>query len=143
MSDVNSYAGGFTRLISRAQRAYAERRLEEYLSAFDGHYTGARLGRDDLEDMPMLATRIEDDFRRFELLGMDYSILRHWYAGETAFAHMRYETRLRSVSDGALRVDKRENLIVGRHIGGDKWLIVAKITLPVTGPPPPNQLVAD
>ena len=47
------------------------------------------------EDKAQLADKIARDIEKFELLQMDFEILRHWYSGEIGYAHLAYFSRLR------------------------------------------------
>lgn len=119
----------FIKQMETTQQAYAQRRLEDYLAAFSDSYYSVQLDTDWGEDKAQLAKKISDDFVRFELLSMDFDVLKHWYVGETGFAHLAYITRLKYADSGRVLVDKRENLIVGNHLGEGRWELAGKIVL--------------
>ena len=111
------------------QQAYEQRRLVDYLAGFAESYFSVQLHADWAEDKAQLATKISEDFERFELLSMDFEVLKHWYVGETGFAHLAYTTRLKFTDGGRVLVDQRENLIVGQHLGAGRWELTGKIIL--------------
>ncbi len=125
------HAAAFLELMARTQKAYAARDLEGYLGAFAADYSSVRLGTDWSEDRDELRAKIADDFRRFDVLSMGFEVHRAWYAGEIGFAHLGYRTRLRFREGGAVLLDERENLVVGRHLGDGRWELIGKIVLRV------------
>jgi hypothetical protein len=60
---------------------------------------------------------------------MDFEVKRVWFTGDTGFAHLGYFTRLRFKDSQRVIVDKRENLITGRHTGSGNWELTGKIVL--------------
>ena len=111
------------------QQAYEQRRLDDYLGGFAESYYSVQLHSDWREDKAQLQQKISDDFVRFELLSMDFDVLKHWYERETGFAHLAYITRLKFSDSGRVLIDKRENLIVGNHLGAGSWELTGKIIL--------------
>ncbi len=134
---------GFIALIETTQRAYEERCLEDYLGAFSADYAGAQLGSDFSEDAAGLRERLTADMEKYQLISMDFEILRCWAAGPCAYSHMRYHTRLRHKTSGRVLVDKRENLVFGHPEQGGRWLLDGKIGLSAENyfeqPPPADQ----
>jgi hypothetical protein len=131
MAEGHPHRKGFHELMRTTQRAYVERRVDDYLAGFAPEYCSVRLDSDWSEDRAGLREKILDDARRFEILEMSFDVLRDWYAGETGFAHLRYASRLRLRESGQEVPDRRENLIVARHLGGGRWTMIAKIVLRV------------
>lgn len=129
MPQNHLYETQFINLINSTQRAYAERRTEQYVDAFGEGYYSVQLHTDWGEDKHGLARRIASDAERFELLGMDFEVLRTWFVEETGYAHMRYFTRLRLRDTGRVLVDKRENLVTAGHRGEGLWELNGKIVL--------------
>ncbi len=119
----------FLELITTAQKAYAERRTDDYVEAFCDEYYSVQLHTDWGENKDELAAKIASDAQRFELLSMDFDILRTWFIEETGYAHMRYVTRLRFRDTGRVLIDKRENLVTAAHRGDGRWELNGKIVL--------------
>jgi hypothetical protein len=115
--------------LAATQQAYAERRLPDYLAGFAEHYYSVQLHTRWAEDKLALAAKIQRDIERFELLQMDFGVLRSWFTGERGYAHLSYETRLRVRETGRTLLDRRENLLLGSHHGAGRWLIDCKIVL--------------
>ena len=126
---THAHAREFLDLMARTQAAYESRDLYTYLSAFSADYTSAILDSEWWEDRTRLEQKMRKDHGRFELLSMDFEIKRHWYAGDIGFAHLGYVTRLRFKDSGRVLLDKRENIIVGRHQGAGEWKLINKIVL--------------
>lgn len=129
MAADHEFAQQFTDHMAATQNAYTERRLDDYIAGFSDDYCGAAVGSDFGEDKATLERKIAVDLERYELLSMEYDVLRHWYAGDTGFAHLRYRTRLRQKATQRVLVDARENLIVGKHLGNGHWTLISKIML--------------
>jgi len=129
MAETHAYQDGFLRIINDTQQAYTERRTEEYVCAFAAGYYSVQLHTDWGEDKAQLAAKIASDAERFELLRMDFEILRTWFVEETGYAHMRYITRLRFRDSGRVLIDKRENLVTAAHRGTGQWELTGKIVL--------------
>lgn len=129
MLPEHQYAEEFLAHLGATQLAYEQRRIGDYLAGFSENYASVQLNTDWSEDKPRLEEKIVADFERFELLSMDFSILRHWFAGDTGFAHLGYHTRLKYRESGRVLVDQRENLIVGEHLGDGRWLVKCKVVL--------------
>jgi hypothetical protein len=115
--------------LAATQAAYAERRLPDYLAGFSDAYFSVQLHTHWSEDKPALEKKMRRDFERFELLQMDFTVLRAWYAGERGFAHLGYETRLKVRESGRTLVDRRENMLTGAHLGDGRWRIDCKVVL--------------
>lgn len=129
MSEAHPFGEQYLAHLAATQQAYAERRLTDYLAGFAEHYYSVQLHTRWAEDKTALAAKIARDIERFELLQMDFSVLRSWYSGERGYAHLGYETRLRVRETGRVLIDKRENLLLGTHWGEGRWLIDCKIVL--------------
>jgi hypothetical protein len=129
MAADHEFAQQFIDHMATTQNAYAERRLSDYLAGFSDDYCGAAVGSNYSEDKATLEHKIAVDLERYKLISMDYDVLRHWYAGDTGFAHLSYRTRLRQKTTQRVLVDARENLIVGKHLGNGHWTLISKIML--------------
>lgn len=112
-----------------AQQAYEQRRLDDYLAGFAESYFSVQLQTGWSEDKAQLRQKISGDFVRFELLSMDFEVLKHWYERENGFAHLAYITRLKFSDSGKVLIDKRKNLIVGHHLGAGRWELTGKIII--------------
>jgi hypothetical protein len=115
--------------LAATQQSYAERRLADYLDGFNDSYFSVQLHTQWAEDKAALEKKILRDFDRFDLLEMDFTVLRAWYAGEQGYAHLGYVTKLRVRETGRTLVDRRENLLVGHHRGAGRWGIDCKVVL--------------
>ncbi len=124
---THQYSEQFIEHMKTTQQAYEQRRLEDYLAGFADSYYSVQLHTDWGEDKAQLKRKIGDDFVRFELLSMDFDVLKHWYERDTGFAHLDYITRLKFTDSGRVLIDKRENLIVGNHLGDGAWELTGKI----------------
>jgi hypothetical protein len=126
------------------QQAYVERRVADYLAGFAEHYYSVHLGTEWGEDKAQLAVKIARDIERFELLSMELTVLRLWFSGEVGYGHLSYHTRLLPKSGAGLQtgdqqaglktsptvlIDRRENILVGEHMGGGRWQVISKIVL--------------
>ncbi len=129
MNALHPFSYQFLSHIAVTQSAYKERRLDEYLAGFAECYYSVHLNTQWAEDRRQLRDKINADFARYELLNMDYEVIRHWFVSETGYAHLSYFTRLRFRDSGRVLVDTRENLIVAEHSGQGKWEITSKIIL--------------
>jgi hypothetical protein len=129
MPEEHQFGEQYLSHLASTQQAYAERRLNDYLDGFAEQYFSVQLYTSWAEDKVSLATKIERDFDRFELLQMDFTVLRSWFSGDLGYAHLSYETRLRVRETGRILLDKRENLLIGTHLGSGRWLIDCKIVL--------------
>ena len=128
----HTHAQGFLDLMATTQAAYERRDLPGYLQSFSGDYSSVILDSDWWEDRTLLEEKMRKDHERFEIVSMDFEIRRHWYSGETGFAHLAYLTRLRLKDSGSILIDQRENIIVGHHQGDGRWMLVNKIVLKVS-----------
>lgn len=129
MKELHPYSYQFLAHIAETQAAYKERRLDDYLKGFADYYYSVHLHTQWAEDRRQLRDKINADFARYELLTMNYEVLRHWFVGEMGYAHLSYFTRLRFRDSGRVLVDTRENLIVGQHEGNGDWILTSKIVL--------------
>ncbi|HES58019.1 MAG TPA: hypothetical protein ENO21_01160 [Firmicutes bacterium] len=129
MAQNHRYEEQFLNLITSTQQAYEARRTADYVGSFSDDYYSVQLHTDWGEDKAGLSRRIASDAERFELLGMDFEVLRTWFVEEMGFAHMRYVTRLRFRDTGRVLVDKRENLVTAGHRGKGCWELNGKIVL--------------
>lgn len=129
MADTHPQQDGFLKIITETQRAYAERRTDDYVDAFCDGYYSVQLNTDWGEDKAKLASKIASDVERFELLSMDYEIVRVWFIEEVGYSHMRYVTRLKFRDTGKVLIDKRENLVTAAHRGDGRWELNGKIVL--------------
>ncbi|MCC7478906.1 hypothetical protein IT575_10665 [bacterium] len=129
MLSVHPYSQHFLEHMARTQQAYTERRLEDYLAGFSERYSSVVLGTEWGEDKAGLRSKMLSDFERFELLSMDFEVLHHWYAGETGFAQLAYLTRLKVRASGKVLLDRRQNILVGEHLGEGRWSLICKIVL--------------
>lgn len=129
MPSAHPYSAEFLAHLATTQNAYESRDLAAYLSGFSEEYCAVLLGHALREDKAALAAKIASDIERFELESMQFEVLADWYSGETGFAHLGYITRLHKREGGRSVLDQRENILVGRHIGGGRWEIISKITL--------------
>jgi hypothetical protein len=129
MAETHSHQDGFLRIITETQQAYTERRTADYVGAFSDGYYSVQLHTDWGEDKAQLAAKIGSDAERFELLNMDFRILRTWFIEETGYAHMSYITRLKFRDTGRVLIDKRENLVTAGHRGDGRWELTGKIVL--------------
>ena len=100
MPETYEYGAGFIELSTTTQRAYTDRRTGDYVAAFGDGYYSVQLDTSWGEDKQQLAAKIVSDAERFELLKMDFEIVRTWFIEETGYAHMRYLTRLRFRDSG-------------------------------------------
>jgi hypothetical protein len=129
MPETHPFGEQYLAHLAVTQRAYTERRLPDYLAGFAEHYYSVQLDTRWAEDKAALAEKIARDIERFELLQMDFEVLRSWYTGERGYAHLAYETRLRVRDSGRVLLDRRQNLLIGTHLGAGHWLIDCKIVL--------------
>jgi len=129
MARRHAYGAEFIEFIKTTQQAYESRRLEDYLASFAPEYCTVQLHTGFHENLDELCAKIAADIEKYELISMDFTILDHWFTGETAYAHMSYLTRLKHKESRRVLIDERENLIVANHLGAGGWAIVAKITL--------------
>jgi hypothetical protein len=127
--DSHPFGQEWEQHLATTQRAYEERRLADYLAGFSDGYHSVQLGTRWEEDKEGLEAKMVKDFARFELLRMDFQMLRIWYAGQSGFAHLGYDTKLRVRDSGRVLVDRRENILTGWHLGAGRWLIDCKIVL--------------
>jgi len=140
--DSHPFGQQFEQHLRETQQAYVERRIDDYLAGFAEHYYSVQLGTQWAEDKARLREKIARDIARFELLSMELRILRLWYSGEVGYGHLRYHTRLRVSGAGlqtrdeaglktspTLLIDRRENILVGQHLGEGRWSIVCKIVV--------------
>lgn len=131
MENRHPEAGAFLKLLAGTQAAYEQRDRDAYLSGFGEDYSSYSIQTGAFEDKAGLAAKIDRDIERFELLSMEFRIERDWYAGETGFALLSYETRLRGKRSPRILLDERRNIIVGHH-DGRAWRIINRIVLEVT-----------
>ena len=117
---------GFKALMERTQRAYAERDLEIYLSAWSDSYKSFQIGREGVEDIEGLKRKLEREFESYSLAGMRFSIERLEVMGSVGIAVLEYETELDKGEERL--VDKRRNIIIGRY-DGYRWRLVSKIVI--------------
>lgn len=129
MTGSHPYADEYIAHLRATQTAYAERREADYLAGFAEHYYSVQLGTTWGEDKAQLATKIAADIERFELLSMDLEVRRSWFSGEVGYGHLAYVTRLCHRESGRVLFDRRENILVGEHLGAGRWLVVCKIVL--------------
>ena len=129
MAETHPQQEGFLKIITETQRAYAERRTEDYVGAFCSGYYSVQLHTEWGEDKGRLADKIASDVERFELIKMDYQILRTWFIEDVGYAHMSYVTRLRFRDSARVLIDKRENLVTAAHRGDGNWELNGKIVL--------------
>lgn len=129
MSERHSFDEEYLAHLAATQQAYVERRLPDYLAGFAAHYYSVQLHTRWAEDKDALAAKIQRDIARFELLSMDFSVLRSWFTGELGYAHLSYETRLKVRETGRVLLDRRQNLLIGSHCGNGRWLIDCKIVV--------------
>jgi hypothetical protein len=127
--ETHRFGKEFEQHLHSTQQAYVERRIEDYLAGFAEHYYSVQLHSEWGEDKAQLRTKIARDIERFELLNMDLRVLRLWYSGEIGYGHLRYNTRLQAHGDSRILVDRRENILVGEHLGQGRWAIVCKIVM--------------
>src|SRR5688572_9604419 len=120
--DSHPFGAQFEAHLRTTQRAYVERRSADYLAGFTEHYYSVQLGTEWGEDKEQLAVKIARDIERFALLSMELDVLRLWYSGEVGYGHLGYRTRLRT-ADGRILIDRRENILVGEHVGAGQWRI--------------------
>jgi hypothetical protein len=126
---THPFAQQYEKHLKTTQQAYVERRIADYLAGFAEHYYSVQLGTEWGEDKAQLALKIARDIERFELLAMELRVLRIWFSGDVGYGHLSYLTRLRSRADERILIDRRENILVGEHIGDGKWQIVSKIVV--------------
>jgi hypothetical protein len=126
---THPYGAQYEAHLHATQQAYVERRVADYLAGFAEHYSSVQLGTAWGEDKAQLDAKIARDIARFELLSMELAVLRLWYSGEVGYGHLRYHTRLRPRSTDTVLVDRRENILVGEHVGAGEWHIISKIVL--------------
>ena len=129
MPEKHPHAADFVALMGSTQQAYVERRIDDYLAAWHPYYCSVLLGSEWSEDKRGLADKIARDMKNFELLQMDFELLRDWYCAENGFGHLAYFTRLRRLSDSRVLIDRRENIIAGLHLGAGKWTLISKIVV--------------
>lgn len=129
MPDSHPYAEQFVAHMARTQQAYSQRRLEDYLAGFSDDYHSAQLHTHFSEDKQQLREKMLSDFERFELLSMEFHVLQQWYAGDTGFALLSYHTRLKVQRTGKVLIDRRQNILVGRHLGEGVWTLISKIVV--------------
>jgi hypothetical protein len=123
------FAEQFEQHLHSTQQAYVERRIDDYLAGFAEHYYSVQLHNNWGEDKPRLREKIARDIERFELLSMELKVLRVWYSGEIGYGHLRYHTRLQGRADQRILIDRRENILVGEHLGEGRWQIACKIVV--------------
>ncbi len=113
------------------RQCYVRRDIEGYLSGFAKYYRSFQLNDSEwLEDICGLRQKMLSEFERFELLSMEFEVLQVRFVADRGYAHLRYRSRLRPRNESArILLDSRENLIVAKHLGREKWLIEAKITV--------------
>ena len=129
MPNTHPFAAQFIELMSTTQAAYAAREGEKYLQAFAEAYYSVQLDHEFEEDVSQLAQKITRDIERFDILQMDFTVKRIWFAGDIGFAHLAYLTRMRFKDTERCIRDQRENLIVGKHLGGGQWELICKTIL--------------
>ena len=129
MPDSHPHAAEFIAHLQSTQQNYVARDLPGYLAGFSADYFSVQLNTNWGEDKEKLEQKMQRDMEQFELLDMQLNVIRDWYAGDTGFGHLEYLTRLRFRDSGRILIDKRRNLIVGRHMGGGVWEIVSKIVV--------------
>lgn len=129
MASTHRHGSGFIELMSTTQAAYAARNRAGYLAAFSPDYFSVQLDQEFEENLEQLSDKIARDIERFDIIKMDFTIKRVWYAGEIGFAQLAYVTRLRFKGTERCILDRRENLITGRHLGGGQWELICKTVL--------------
>ncbi len=129
MPDSHPHAAAFIEHMQATQQSYVRRDLENYLRGFSAEYFSVQLDTGWGEDKSQLESKMLRDMAQFELQDMQLNVIRDWYAGEIGFGHLEYLTRLRFVDSGRILIDKRRNLIVGRHLGNGSWEIISKIVI--------------
>ncbi|MEZ5338815.1 MAG: hypothetical protein R3F46_11195 [bacterium] len=129
MPDSHPHAAQFVAHMQATQQNYVQRNLEGYLAGFSDEYFSVQLNTQWGEDKQQLAEKMVKDMQKFELLDMQLNVIRDWYAGDTGFGHLEYLTRLRFADSGRVLIDKRQNLIVGRHLGEGRWELISKIVI--------------
>lgn len=129
MSSTHEFEQQFVELLAATQASYAERDADGYLSAFADDYYSVQIDHSFGEDRVQLAEKITRDIERFDIVQMDFTVKRSWFTGDTGFAHLAYLTRMRFKDSGRSIRDKRENLIVGRHLGAGHWELTCKVIL--------------
>lgn len=116
--------------IEETRQCYLKRDLEGYLAHFAQDYLSFSLDDPDfLEDKRKLREKIASEFERYDLLSMDFEVMGIYFTEEHGYAHLSYKSRLKPKNsrDANVLNDERENLIVARKVGEDRWLIEAKI----------------
>ena len=129
MSSEHPFGEQWLEHLATTQQAYTERRLADYLAGFSDEYYSVQLHTQWAEDKAALEQKMLRDFERYELLQMDFTVLRAWFAGGHSFAHLGYETKLKVKETGRTLIDRRENILTGTHLGYGKWLVDCKIVL--------------
>jgi hypothetical protein len=129
MPSIHPYGSSFIELMGTTQTAYAARDSKGYLSGFSEDYYSVQLDHAFEENLEQLSEKIARDIERFEILQMDFTIKRIWYAGEIGFAQLAYVSRLRFKGTERVILDRRENLVTGRHLGIGKWELICKTVL--------------
>jgi hypothetical protein len=133
---THPYAEQFAAHLHATQQAYEQRQIADYLAGFAEHYYSVQLGTAWGEDKAQLGVKIARDIERFELLSMELDVLRLWYSGDIGYGHLSYHTRLRArVAEvrkdpiPPVLIDRRENILVGEHLGDGQWRIISKIVV--------------
>lgn len=129
MPPSHQYSRQFIEHMQETQQSYVKRDLASYLAGFSADYYSVQLGTKWGEDKHELKQKMVRDIEKFELLDMQLNVIRDWYAGDIGFGHLEYLTRLRFADSGRILIDKRQNLIVGRHRGEGNWEIISKIVV--------------
>jgi hypothetical protein len=132
--DSHPFGAQFEAHLRSTQQAYVERRSADYLAGFAEHYYSVQLGTEWGEDKAQLAVKIARDIEGFELLSMDLQVVRLWYSGEIGYGHLSYYTQLlpkgaSGKTSSTVLIDRRENILVGEHIGNGQWRIISKIVV--------------
>lgn len=129
MSETHPEAEAFVAHLHSTQQHYVKRNLAGYLAGFSEDYFSVQLDTSWGEDKLQLESKMRRDMQNFELIDMQLNVIRVWYSGEIGYGHLEYLTRLRFADSGRILIDKRRNLLLGRHLGDGQWEIISKIVV--------------
>jgi hypothetical protein len=129
MSESHPHAQQFLDHLHSTQQCYVKRELEAYLAGFAVDYFSVQLDTTWGEDKSQLEDKMRRDMQNFELIDMQLNVIRVWFTGEIGYGYLDYLTRLRFNDSGRILIDKRRNLLLGRHLGSGQWEIISKIVV--------------
>src|SRR5690606_36043123 len=129
MPASHQFASEFVEHLKFTQQGYVNRDLDRYLAGFSEDYYSVQLDTNWGEDKHELEQKMIRDMQEFGLLDMQLNLIRDFYSGDIGYGHLEYLTRLRFQDSGRVLIDKRRNLLVGRHLGEGKWEIISKIVI--------------